>query len=43
MEWKEDKLASQTTSMIYSLPVQPLQLLNGLAIFVNIYSGPYLK
>lgn len=43
MDWKEEKLSSQTTGMTYSLPVQPLQLLNGLAILANIYSGPYFK
>lgn len=42
-DWKEEKLSSQTTSMIYRLPVQPLQLLHGLAIVANIYSGPYFK
>lgn len=43
IDWKEEKLSSQTTSMIYRLPVQPLQLLHGLAIVANIYSGPYFK
>lgn len=43
IDWKEEKLSSQTISMIYSLPVQPLQLLSGLAILANIYSGPYFK
>lgn len=39
---KEKKWPSQTTSMMYCLPAQPLQLLNGLAILI-IYSEPSFK
>lgn len=42
IDWKEKKLPSQTTSMMYCLPAQPVQLLDDRAILI-IHSEPSFK